>query len=174
MQRHLILAVMAAAALAFSAPLALADADSDYAEQMPKLIKAMPGAKVPLDQGIKAAESQGKPISAQYEVDEDHFQLSVFTSKGSDLLEIIVDNQTGAVKDVQNITDPDDIKDAKRQVRVMSKASQSLADAVADAVKSNAGYLAIRVVPKLDNGHAVASITLLKGSDTKTVTQKLD
>jgi hypothetical protein len=165
---------MAAAALVFSSQLALADADSDYADQMPALIKAMPGGKVPLDRGITAAESQGKPISAQYEVDNGHFQLSVFTSKGSDLLEIIVDHGTGSVKTVENITDPDDIKDAKRQLRAMDKANTSLAAAVAAATKANAGYQAIRVVPKLKSGEAIATITLLKGSETKTVTQKLD
>jgi hypothetical protein len=174
MARRSILAVVAAAALIFTSQFAFADADSDYADQMPALIKAMPGAKVPLDRGIKAAESQGKPISAQYEVEEGHFQLSVFASKGTDLLEIIVDHDTGAVKTVENITEPDDIKDAKRQLRTMGKASTSLADAVAAATKANAGYQAIRVVPKLEKGEATASITLLKGSGTKTVTQKLD
>lgn len=174
MKRRSLLTVVAAAALAFSSQFALADADADYANQMPALIKAMPGAKVPLDQGIKAAESQGKPISAQYEFEDGHFQLSVFTSKGSDLLEIIVNHDTGAVKTVENITDPDDIKDAKRQRRVMGKANTSLADAVAAATKANAGYQAIRIVPRLEKGEAGASITLLKGSDTKTVTQKLD
>ncbi|MGH7091257.1 MAG: hypothetical protein ACREFQ_20365 [Stellaceae bacterium] len=172
--KGLIVGVMAAAVLAFAAPPASADADSEYADGLPKLIKEMPQGKVPLADGIKAAEAQGKPLSAQYEVDEGHFQLSVFTSKGSDLLEIIVDHQTGAVKNVENLTDPDDIKDAKRQLRATSKASTTLDAAVADAVKQNAGYQAIRVVPKLESGHAVATVMLLKGSDTKTVTEKLD
>jgi hypothetical protein len=174
MKKSLIAGIVAIAVLACVAPRAWADADSDYADQMPKLLKAIGNAKVPLGQGIKDAESQGKPVSAQYEVDDGHFQLSVFTSKGSDLLEIIVDNQTGAVKTVENLTDPDDIKDAKRQLRTMGKAGTSLADAVAAATKANAGYIAIRVVPKLSGGTAEASITLLKGTETKTVQEKLN
>lgn len=174
MMKGVMIGVSVAALLALAAPQARADADSEYAEGLPKLIKAMPQAKVPLASGIKAAEAQGKPVSSQYEIDDGHFQLSVFVIKGSDRLEIIVDHQTGAVKTVENLTDPDDIKDAKRQASVMSKASTSLADAVADAVKQNAGYEAIRVVPKLESGNPVAAVMLLKGSDTKTVTEKLD
>jgi hypothetical protein len=40
--------------------------------------KYLPTARVTSQQGLIAAESQGKPISGKFEVDEGHFQLSVY------------------------------------------------------------------------------------------------
>src|SRR5665213_2381241 len=114
MKKSLVIGIVVAGILAFTGPFASAD---EYSKNLPKVSKALAGATVPLDQGIKAAEAQGKPISAQYEIDEGHFQLSVFTTKGDDTSEIIVDYKTGAIKTVQNISDPDDIKDAKSSGR---------------------------------------------------------
>jgi hypothetical protein len=174
MTKSFVVGVVAAGFVAFTATVALADSDFEYGKQMPALIKAMPQAKVPLAQGIKDAEQGGKAISAQYEVDDGHFQLSVFVSKGSDINEVIVDYTTGAIKSSDKLADPDDIKDAKKQVDAASKAKKSLADAVAEAVKANPGYEAIRIVPRVTGGNAVAAITLLKGSQTKKLTEKLD
>jgi hypothetical protein len=173
MTKNFVVWLVAAGFLAFSGTMARADSDYEYSKQMPALIKAMPEAKVTLDQGIKTAEAGGKAISAQYEVDEDHFQLSVFVSKGADVYEVIVDHDSGAIKSSDKLTDPDDIKDAKKQLEAMSKAHMSLAEAVADATKANPGYVAIRVVPKLSGGQAVAAITLLKGSEKKKISEKL-
>jgi hypothetical protein len=175
MTKHFVLGLMAIGLVAFTATAARADSDYEYGKQMAKLVKAMPGAKVTLAQGIKDAEKDGKAISAQYEVDEDAgFQLSVFVSKGSDIYETIVDYTTGSIKKSEKLVDPDDIKDAAKQVTAMAKAKKSLADAVDAAVKANAGYTAIRVVPKLSGGAAVAAITLLKDGKTKKLTEKLD
>ena len=107
--------------VAFTTGFALADSDYEYGKQMPALIKAMPQAKVPLAQGIKDAEQGGKAISSQYEIDDGHFQLSVFVSKGSDVSEVIVDYTSGAIKSSAKLTDPDDIKEAKKQLAALSK-----------------------------------------------------
>ena len=173
MMKRFVVAAMAAGLLALTGTFALADSDYEYGKQMPALIKAMPQAKVPLAQGIKDAEQGGKAISSQYEVDDGHFQLSVFVSKGEDISEVIVDYTTGAIKSSEKLADPDDIKDAKKQVAAMAKAKTSLADAVAAAVKANPGYEAIRIVPKVSGGEAQAQVTLLKGGQTKKVTEKL-
>ena len=173
MMKRFVVAAMAAGLLALTGTFALADSDYEYGKQMPALIKAMPQAKVPLAQGIKDAEQGGKAISSQYEVDDGHFQLSVFVSKGEDISEVIVDYTTGAIKSSEKLADPDDIKDAKKQVAAVAKAKTSLADAVAEAVKANPGYEAIRVVPHLNGGEAQAAITLLKGSSVKKITEKL-
>lgn len=173
MMKSFIAGVAAIGLVAFTATLALADSDYEYGKQMAALIKAMPQAKVPLAQGIKDAEKGGKAISAQYEVDEGKFQLSVFVSKGDDINEVIVDYTTGAIKTSDKLADPDDIKDAKKQVAAIAKAKTSLADAVAEAVKANPGYEAIRIVPRVSGGEAQAAITLLKGSSVKKTTEKL-
>ena len=173
MMKSFVAVVAAGGLVALTATFALADSDYEYGKQMAALIKAMPQAKVPLAQGIKDAEKGGKAISAQYEVDEGKFQLSVFVSKGDDINEVIVDYATGAVKSSDKLADPDDIKDAKKQVAAVAKAKASLADAVAEAVKANPGYEAIRVVPRVSGGEAQAAITLLKGSSVKKTTEKL-
>lgn len=173
MIRSLVTGLMAVGLTALTANFALADSDYEYSKQMPALIQQMPNAKVPLAQGIKEAEQGGKAISSQYEVDDGQFQLSVFVSKGDDISEVIVDYSTGTIKSSEKLADPDDIKDASKQVAAMAKAKTSLADAVAGAVKANPGYEAIRIVPKLNGGEAQAQITLLKGSETKKITTKL-
>ena len=173
MMKSFVAVAAAAGLVALTTTFALADSDYEYGKQMAALIKAMPQAKVPLAQGIKDAEKGGKAISAQYEVDEGKFQLSVFVSKGDDINEVIVDYATGAVKSSDKLADPDDIKDAKKQVAAVAKAKASLADAVAEAVKANPGYEAIRVVPRVSGGEAQAAITLLKGSSVKKTTEKL-
>jgi len=175
MMKNFVVALVAVGFAAFSATAALADSDYEYGKQMPALIKAMPKAKVPLAQGIKTAEQGGHAISSQYEVDpDDGYQLSVFVNKGAEIDEVIVDYATGAIKSSNKLTDPDDIKDAKKQVDAMAKAKKTLADVTAAAVTANPGYEAIRVLPKVTGGKATAYITLLKGSATKKLTESLD
>lgn len=153
---------------------AAARADEGYDKTLPQVAKLAAAAKLTLADGIKAAASEGKPISAQYEIDEDshQFQLSVFVSKGSDLLEVIIDHNSGATKSVENVVG-DDIKDAKKQRSAMAKANTALADAADAAAKANAGYQVMQIIPSLAGDGAVATIKLTKGSDIKTVQQKL-
>lgn len=150
-----------------------ARADADYDKALPQVSKQMANAKLTLQQGIDAAAKQGKPISSQYEIDEDShkFQLSVFVSSGQDLVEVIVDYNTGAIKESGNVTG-DDIKDAKKQKAAMDKATKSLSETVAAAAAANQGYSVAQIIPALSAGKAVATLKLVKGSEVKTV--KLD
>ncbi len=138
------------------------------------LAKALPEANVSLDQGLKASEREGKPISGKYELGDGALQLSVYTMKGDQFSEVIVDHKTGAIKKAEKITDADDLKNAKEQSQAMANVKLSLEEAVADATKANSGYRAVSVVPTLDAGKPVANITLMKGEDVKKVTEKLD
>ena len=72
------------------------------------------------------------------------------------------------------ITKGDDLTHAKEQSQAMAKAKRTLAAAASDAVKANAGYRAISVMPSMKDDHPVAEVTLLKGTDWKTVSEKLD
>jgi len=56
----------------------------------------------------------------------------------------------------------------------MAKAKRSLDTAASEAVKENKGYRAVSVMPSLKDGHSVADVTLVKGTDWKTVSEKLD
>ena len=154
-----------------------ARADEDYNKTLPQVAKSLANAKLSLEDGIKAAAKNGKPISAQYEIDEDthKFQLSVFVSSGSDLLEEIVDYNSGAQKSLDNVVG-DDIKDAQKQKKGMDKATMSLADAVDAAAKANPGYQVVQIVPALKGSDCVATVMLIKLDDPshpKTVTQKM-
>ena len=72
------------------------------------------------------------------------------------------------------ITDADDLKAAKEQAAAMAKTRATLDVPVAKAVKDNAGYRAISVMPKLEGGQPVAVVTLIKGQGVRKVTEKLD
>ena len=138
------------------------------------LATAMKGANVSLAKGVTASAKEGKPISGKYEVEDGKLQLSVYTMKGDTFSEVIVDHKTGKVAKAETITKADDLKDAKAQSQAMARAKRSLAVAAADAVKANAGYRAISVMPSMKDDHPVAEVTLLKGTEWKTVTEKLD
>ena len=138
------------------------------------LAKALSDASVSLDQGLKASEREGKPISGKYEIENGALQLSIYTMKGNQFSEVIVDYKTGSIKKAEAITDSDDLKDAKEQSEAMANAKLPLETAVAGAVKANSGYRAVSVMPMRDSGQPVAAINLIKGAEIKKVTEKLD
>ena len=55
---------------------------------------------------------------------------------------------------MEAITDGGDLAAAQVQKAAMVRATRSLADATAAAVKANAGYRAVSVLPGLDGGPA--------------------
>jgi len=138
------------------------------------LAKALSEASVSLDQGLKASAREGKPISGKYEIEEGALQLSVYTMKGGQFSEVIVDHKSGSIKKAEKITDSDDLKNAQEQSQAMADAKVSLEKAVDDAVKANSGYRAVSVTPALEAGKPVANIMLIKGEEIKKVTEKLD
>jgi uncharacterized membrane protein YkoI len=144
------------------------------AEEKGDLAGKMKEAKVSLEKGLAASKASGTPISAKYEVENGKLQLSVYTAKGDSFSEVIVDHKTGKVARTEPITGGDDLTAAKSQNESMSKAKTSLQDAVSKAVKANKGYQAVSAMPAVKDGHAVAEITLMKGSESRTVSEQLD
>lgn len=138
------------------------------------LAKALPQAKLSLEQGLNASAKSGKPISGKYEIEDGALQLSVYTAKGDEFTEVIVDHASGAIKKAEKITDKDDLKDAREQSDAMAKAKLPLDQAVDKAVKANSGYRAVKVEPTLKDGKPVADITLMKGAEVKKIAEKLD
>jgi hypothetical protein len=94
--------------------------------------------------------------------------------KGDKFSEVIVDHKTGKVAKAEPITSGDDLAAAKSQSEAMAKANRSLEAAASEAVKENKGFRAVSVTPALKDGHPVADVTLAKGSEFKTVSEKLD
>ena len=144
--------------------------DKEHAE----LAKAHKGVKTSLEKGLAASESQGKPISGKFEMEDGKLQLSVYTMKGDKFSEVIVDHKTGKVAKTEAITGGGDLTAAKAQSGAMAKAKLSLRAATENAVKANKGFLAVSAMPSLKEGHPVAEIALVKGDEFKTVSEKLD
>ncbi len=155
----------------FTAPSAFVLAeDADPAA----LAKSLKDVTVTLQDGLKASERDGKPISGKFEIEHDALQLSVYTLKGDAFMEVVADLKIGAVAKAEKITDADDLKAAAAQKAAMAKATVSLLTAADAATKANLGLRAISIYPQLQNGHAVAEVTLLQGLALKKVTEKLD
>jgi len=144
--------------------------DKEHAE----LAKALNEAKISLQRGLTASAKEGKPISAKYEIEHDQLQLSVYTMKAGKFSEVIVDHKTGKVAKAEPITTGDDLTAAKSQSEAMAKAKKSLEAAAGQALKENKGFHVVSVMPALKDGHPVADVTLVKGSEWKTVSEKLD
>jgi hypothetical protein len=138
------------------------------------LAAAMKNASATLQGGLKASEPQGTPISAKFEIEDGKLQLSVYTMKGNDFMEVVADPNTGTIAKAEKITDAGDLKEAAEQKAAMAKAKVPLLTATETVVKVNAGSRAVSIVPELKNGQAMAEVTLLQGTSFKKVTEKLD
>ena len=62
-----------------------------------ELAEALESVKVSLDDGLRASEAQGTPISGKFEIEDGKLQLSVYTMKDDKFFEVIVDHKTGKV-----------------------------------------------------------------------------
>jgi hypothetical protein len=161
-------------AVVFAVSPGWAQTSDDKAKEHAELAKALRDAKIPLQQGLSASAKEGKPISAKYEVEDGKLQLSVYTMKADKFSEVIVDHKTGKIAKTEPITQGDDLTHAKEQSEAMSKAKRSLGAAAAEAVRENKGYRVVSVTPTVKDGHPVADVTIVKGSDWKTLSEKLD
>jgi hypothetical protein len=142
----------------------------DEKKQHDGLLKNMGKAKITLQQGLGMAESQGQPISAKFELENDtEFQLSVFTAKAGKFAEVIVDYGNGKLSKPEAITQGEDLSEAKSEIAAMAKAKITLKAALDKAVSQSEGYRAISIFPSLKDGHPVGVVVLLKDNDFKTV-----
>jgi hypothetical protein len=171
MSRSLKLVVLVAA-FGLSGPGALPAWGED--DDAAVLATALKDTKYTLQDGLKASEREGQPISAQFEIDDGKLQLSIYTTKGDDFTEVVADPTSGAIMKSEKITNNDDLNDAAEQKAAMAKATVSLLAAADTAMKDNAGSRVVGIFPELTDGHAVAEVTLLQGTTAKKVTEKLE
>ena len=136
--------------------------------------KLVPAAKVSLQRGLTAAEAQGQPISGKYEVDDGHFQLCVYTAKDGKFSEVLVDQDTGQVTKTEAITAGDDLAHAQRQLEAYGKSKTSLKAAVDRAELAYPGYRAVSVTPVISKGHPVAVVSLVQGSQARSIAESLE
>jgi len=142
------------------------DKDVDWA--------ALQAAKVSLESGLAKAQQKGKPISGKFEMEDGKLQLSTYTAAKGKFSEVIVDHTSGKIAKIEEIKEGEDYRDASAQNKAMAKAKRSLRSAVAKAVAANPGYRAVSAMPMLEQGKPVATVTLQKDADKKTVSEKLD
>ena len=76
------------------------------------LAAAMKNATATLQGGLRASEAQGTPISAKFEIEDGKLQLSIYTMKGNNFMEVVADPKTGAIAKAQEITDAMDLNEA--------------------------------------------------------------
>jgi len=168
-RRQLILIGTAALAVGWSSQTITAEERND-----PGLITAMPNAKVTLQQALTTAAQEGQPISAKFEVEDGKLQLSVYTAKDGKFTEVLLDYVNGKLAKTEAITEGEDLAAAKAQSAAMAKAKIDLKTAADKAASQNAGFRAVSVIPELKNGHAVASVGLLRGEQLQAVEQPLE
>ena len=135
--------------------------------------KYMRTAKVSLEQGLKAAESEGQPISGKFKVNEGQLQLAVYTAKDGKFSEVLVDQSTGKVAKSEAITAGNDLADAQKQMEAYSKSQTSLKIAVSRAELANPGYQAVSVTPRLSHGRPVAVVSMIQGTQVRSVAEPL-
>ena len=85
----------------FAAPAALVRAEDPDPSA---LAAALKDATATLQGGLKASRQEGTPISAKFEIEDGKLQLSVYTMKGDDFLEVVADPNTGTAK-AEELTD---------------------------------------------------------------------
>jgi uncharacterized membrane protein YkoI len=162
-------------ALLLLASIVLSSASSaDEAAEQAAVTKQLPSVKISLQQGLTAAASQGQLLSGRFEVDEGHFQLSVYTAQGRKFYEVIVDHRTGKVAKVEPITAGEDLAEAKSQAAVTAQEKFPLKTAIDKAEQSLTGSRAVSVTPELKDGHAVAVVSLLKAGHYTSVSEPLE
>lgn len=132
--------------------------------------------KVPatLEQGLRAGEAVGKPISAKFEIEDGKLQLSMYTSTANGYTEVIIAPDKGKFHSTEKITEADDLKDATAQSAAMQGATVPLTTATEQGVKALAGSRTVSIFPELKGGHPLAAVTLLRGGEFTSVSEKLD
>ncbi len=125
------------------------------------LASELRNAWLPLESGLAVSGSEGTPISAKYEIDNGTFQLSVYTMKGDNFSEVIVDYSVGTITKVDKITDSGDLAAAQSQKETMARATRTLEAAIAEAVRTNPGYRAVSAMPSLNEGHPIVEVILV-------------
>jgi hypothetical protein len=129
---------------------------------------------VRLEDGLKASEREGTPVSAKFETADGKLQLSVYTMMADGFTEVVIDPKIGAIAKAENITDAEDLEAATTQKAAMEKATISLLAATQKAAAANAEYQAVSITPEMREGHPIADITLLQGETVKNIIEKLD
>jgi hypothetical protein len=154
---------------------ALGCVPSDAAEkETPAFAAAIREVPATVQQGLTSATRSGRPISAKFEMDGDEAELTVYVARPGGFREITINPRTGGAAGATLITEGDDLKDAQAQAAATANARTTLLASVEHAVAANPSARVVSVFPELQNGHAVAVVTLLNGDNFTKVTEVLE
>ena len=95
MKRKFSRLIFATSVFALLASLFVPAQAADEAQERAELAKALTGAKVTLHSGLQTSASQGKPISAKFEVEDGKLQLSIYAVKGDGFSEVVINPASG-------------------------------------------------------------------------------
>ena len=139
----------------------------------PALVSEVERAKVSLAQGLTASQTVGRPISAKFELEHHGLQLSVYVATARGFAEVIVDPKTGRVARSEAITGGDDLTAAQGQGTAVASADRELTSALTKALTAYPSYRSLSVTATVRDGRPIAEIRLIKGSESRTVTEAL-
>jgi hypothetical protein len=135
---------------------------------------ALEHVKGTLEDGLKASERIGKPISAEFTLEDGTRQLSLRIAKEDGFAELILYPALRTFTENFDFRDADKLKVATAQKLAMDRARVSLLSATENAVKANRGFRAVSAYPILEEGDLIAVVTLLGSGAYKIATEKLD
>src|SRR5881394_3373423 len=84
-------------------------------EFLATVIRELPQATVSLQQAVETSQSEGNPISAEFDVEDGELQISVYTSQGDHFDEVTIDPKSGSIKNAKPLSDAKEIGDAQAQ-----------------------------------------------------------
>ena len=138
------------------------------------IMRKLPDATVSLDQALKTSEQEGKPISAEYDVEDGILQISVYVEKDGRFREVIVDPKSGTINTTKPLTIPREVDEAQAESAALSRVKSPLTAALATVVGSNSEYRPVSIIPMSGDDETVATVTLMSAAAIMRMAQKLD
>jgi len=127
-----------------------------------------------LEDGLKASERLGKPISAKFAVERGVVYLAISIAKNDSFSEFILYPTIRIVTEIVKVTDAAELKIAVERKLAMERASMSLLSAAENAVKANDGARVVSIFPMAEESHPIAVVTLLRNGEFNVVVEELN
>src|SRR5215469_5820915 len=127
-----------------------------------------------LEDGLKASERLGKPISAKFAVERGVVYLDISIAKNDSFSEVILYPTIRMITEIVEVIDAAELKIAVEQKAAIERASMSLLSAAENAVKANDGSRVVSIFPVLEEGHPIAVVTLVRNGEFNTVIEELN
>ena len=141
-----------------------------------ELAKGLKAATLSLEEGLTASEREGKPISGKFEVEEGKFQLAVYTMKGGQVRGGHRGPQGGEGGEggAHHGWGGSDRRQGAGRGHGQGEDEAISPRRGGRRRQSERGLPGGERAPRAEDGHPVATVTVAKGDEFKTVSEKLD